>query len=180
MYLWKKQQNRPSFHVHSNTCPTGSVDFSCTLLYNCTSVYIIVYTVSCWTSRRFRVVYVSCSRCYMHPPFTRVLIYPQESQNKTKQNNNNNNLFSYIYRKLKPNNHVSLSLKPGKSKIQRVTCPKCPGQLSTAQSTLSPRSETVLLSSTWFLHPKEQLGQCLTFRPRFPTSITASMIISSL
>jgi len=48
--------------------------------------YIIVYTVSCWTSRRFRVVYVSCSRCYMNPPFIRVFIYPQESQNKTKQN----------------------------------------------------------------------------------------------
>ena len=173
MYLWKKQQNRPSFHVHSNTCPTGSVDFS--YLHYCVHCVLLdLQKIQSGICLLFTLLYEPTLYKGVHisPGITK--------QNKTKQNNNNNNLFSHIYRKLKPNSHVSLSLKPGKSKTQRATCPKCPGQLSTAQSTLSPRSETVLLSSTWFLHPKEQLGQCLTFRPRFPTSITASMIISSL
>lgn len=118
------------------------------------------------------------SEWYITPVQIAMSIHPLQGCSYMPRNHKKKKkLFCHIYRKLKPNNQVSLFLKPEKSKIQRATRPKY--QLSTAQST-PPRSENVLLCSTRFLHPKEQLGQCLSFRPGFFTSTTVSMIISIL
>lgn len=143
--------------MYANTCPTGSVAFS--------YLHHFVLCVLLDLQKLQNGTYLQYILLCLSTLYKCVHICPEITKK----------LFCHIHRKLKLSNQIYLYFKAEKSKIQRATCPKY--QLSTAQSTLPPRSETVLLCSRRFLHPKEQLGQCLTFKPGFLTPIIVSMII---